>query len=131
MRFSAKSAVGVLAVAALVLAGCAQTAQRPPETRETASTGDANNFGGAPAVEIPSDAKAMSAFLIAETANNDNDREGALKGYEDAVHYDPTNAQLRVRLATLYVRDGRLKEALNEANEALKVNPNSVDARLL
>ena len=79
MRFSAKCVVGVLAVTLLVLVGCARTAQRPPDTPETASTGDANNFGGAPAVEIPADAKAMGAFLIAETANNDNDREGAAR----------------------------------------------------
>ena len=39
--------------------------------------------------------------------------------------------QLRLKLASMYVRDGRLKEALAEVKEALALDPSMVDARLL
>ena len=90
---------------------------------QTVSNAALNPFGGTPAVEIPADAKAMGAFLVAEYASDEGDHEAALKGYEDAVAADPTNSTLRVRLATLYVRDGRLKEALTRSMRRSGTSP--------
>jgi len=100
-----------LGVASIAFLGCAQLTSARPEYVRSASVGGDNPFGGTPAVDVPSDARAMSAFLRAEFAMNDGDRQEALKDYADAVQADPSNAALKVRLATLYVRDGRLKEA--------------------
>ncbi|MGB6554356.1 MAG: tetratricopeptide repeat protein, partial [Candidatus Binataceae bacterium] len=124
-------ALAALIVCLATATGCEQIRELRGMPVQTVSNAGANPFGGAPAVEIPPDAKAMGAFLVAEYASDEGDHEAALKGYEDAVAADPTNSTLRVRLATLYVRDGRLKEALTQVNEALKNNPDSVDARLL
>ncbi len=120
-----------LAAASIAFLGCTQLSNARPELLRSASAGGDNPFGGAPAVEVPSDARAMSAFLKAEYAMNEGDREEALKDYAEAVQYDPSNAALKVRLATLYVRDGRLKEALEQVNQALAIDPDSADARLL
>src|SRR5262245_59468491 len=107
----------VLAICAALnagLLGCAPT-QRPHHTYlQTVSADGVNPFGGAPAVEIPDDAKAMSAFLKAEYALDEGDRSEALAQYEQAVKYDPNSAELRVQLATMLVRAGRLKEALEQ-----------------
>ena len=120
-----------LGAASIAFLGCSSILSAKPEPLRTVSVSGDNPFGGAPAVEVPADARAMSAFLKAEVAMNEGDREEALKEYAEAVQYDPTNAALKVRLATLYVREGRLKEALDQVNQALAINPNSADARLL
>src|SRR5258708_14965451 len=124
-------AVIALGVASIAFIGCTSITRAKPELLGSASVGGDNPFGGAPAVDVPSDARAMSAFLRAEVATNDGDREEAMKDYAEAVQYDPANAALKVQLAKLYVRDGRLKDALEQANQALKLNPDSSDPRLL
>ena len=79
------SAQLVLAVVAIAFVGCSP-AQRPHQSfLQTVSNDGPNPFGGAPAVEIPDDAKAMSAFLKAEFAMNEGDRSEALSEYEQAV----------------------------------------------
>src|ERR1700691_1032474 len=126
-----KRAIIALFAASVAFLGCTQNTNAKPEVLRSASVGGDNPFGGAPAVDVPSDARAMSAFLRAEVAMNDGDREEALKDYADAVQADPSNAALKVRLATLYVRDGRLKEALEQVNQSAARNSRSADARLL
>jgi Flp pilus assembly protein TadD len=73
----------------------------------------------------------MSDFLKAEVASNEGDRKKALVFYQAAAQADPRNASLRLKLASIDVRDGQLSQALNEVNEALALDPNMVDARLL
>jgi len=131
MKCFTKRAVIALGAASIAFLGCTRITNAKPELIRTVSVAGDNPFGGTPAVEIPSDARAMSAFLKAEVAMNQGDREEALKDYAESVQYDPANAALKVRLATLYVRDGRLKEALDLVNQALVINPDSADARLL
>ncbi|MEA2650111.1 MAG: Tetratricopeptide repeat, partial [Candidatus Binataceae bacterium] len=82
-------------------------------------------------MEIPPSAFAMGAYLKAEFATESGDRKEALKQYEDAVKFDPHNAALHVQIATLYVRDGRLKEALEQAKEAIALDGSYARARLL
>src|SRR5690242_19855469 len=132
IRSSARSAIVVLVAVSAAFAACGQVKgpqHRPP--LQTVSADGTNPFGGAPAVDIPDDAKAMSAFLKAEVAMNNGDRSQALGDYESAVKFDPANAELRVRLATMYVRSGRLKEALEQVNRAIAIKPNAADALLL
>ena len=109
MRKFFKCALVAMVALPMLAGGCARlghSAKR--QTLRTVSLGEGDPFGGAPAVEIPTDAHAMAAFLEAQLALDNGDRATALKAYEDAVRYDPHNARLRVQLATLYVRDGRL-----------------------
>src|SRR5258706_14553280 len=75
----------ILAAVSVGLLGCAP-AQRTHHTYlQTVSADGVNPFGGTPAVEIPDDAKAMSAFLKAEYALNEGDRSEALTHYDQAA----------------------------------------------
>src|SRR5712692_9511101 len=136
---SMRSLTATLAAAAMLLgAGCAQRTQGPrflpPGAASASVPGEAEQpspFGGKPAVDIPPQARAMGAFLQAEVATEEGDRTEALKALEEAVQYDPDNAMLRVTLATLDVRDGRLQEAHTQVDAAINTEPGSSSALLL
>src|SRR5260370_41766875 len=106
------SAPVILIAVSVAIASCARLSRG--RALQTANTSTPSPFGGAPTVDIPDDARAMSAYLKAEVATNEGDREEALRSYEEAVKYHPDNATLRVSQATMYVREGRLKDALQE-----------------
>ena len=115
MRMPVRRVLAVLAALPILLAGCSTLRRASSKPAPSAAASSALPFDGLEPVPIPPDAHAMGAFLKAEVATNEGDREEALKEYEQAVRYDPDNAELLVRLATLYVRDGRLKETLAAA----------------
>ena len=116
-------------VAAVAIGGCARLHGGSGPTRG-ASIGD-RPFGGAPTIDLPPSALAMGAYLKAEVATDNGDHEEAFRDYEEAVKYDPHNAALRVKLADLYVREGRLKDALTQAQEAIALDPGFVRGHLL
>src|SRR5271154_3534082 len=132
MKLFAQWALAFFAAVAMPIAGCAgmgSSAQTPMQA--VSSDGDVRPFGGRLPVDIPPAAYAMGAYLKAEVATDDGDRQEALKQYEEASKFDPHNAELHVQIATLYVRDGRLKDALEQANDAIALDPSNDRARLL
>jgi len=67
----------------------------------------------------------------ASGASRENIREylnKAIENYKEAIKADPTVPLLTEELSELYVGSGRLREAQSEAEEAIKQNPNDVNA---
>ncbi|MGH7814769.1 MAG: tetratricopeptide repeat protein [Candidatus Binataceae bacterium] len=122
-----KNAILTMAAMTTALSGCAALSGGGAKSAARGPT----PFGGAPAVEIPASALAMGAFLKAEVAMNGGDRAAALKYFAAAVHSDPANGPLRMELATLYVHEGRLKDALPQAERAVALEPKSTGPLLL
>jgi hypothetical protein len=58
-------ALGAASIAFLGCTSISRISTPKPEYVRSASVGGDNPFGGAPAVDVPSDARAMSAFLRA------------------------------------------------------------------
>src|SRR5271165_4763832 len=52
----------------------------------------------------------------------------AIENYKLAIKEDPKTPMLGEELSELYIQTGRLREAQTDAEEALKVNPNDVNA---
>jgi len=52
----------------------------------------------------------------------------AIENYKEAIKADPTTPLLTEELSEFYIAAGRFREAQNEAEEALKQNPNDVNA---
>src|SRR5579875_1379438 len=98
-----------LAVITSVLVGCWN--MHGPGALQSVSI-NGRPVGGTPTVDIPHSAYAMGAYLKAQIAADNGQRAEALKNYESAVKYDPHNAGLRVQLANLYIRAGRLKHSI-------------------
>jgi tetratricopeptide (TPR) repeat protein len=55
----------------------------------------------------------------------------AIENYKLAMKADPTASFLAEELSDLYVQAGRLREAVSDAEEALKLNPSDLNARRL
>jgi tetratricopeptide (TPR) repeat protein len=55
----------------------------------------------------------------------------AIDYYRQAMKLDPTAAFLSEELTDLYIQAGRIKDAVTEAEDLLKQNPNNLDARRL
>jgi tetratricopeptide (TPR) repeat protein len=64
-------------------------------------------------------------------ATRDNTRDAlnkAIENYKEAIKADPTVPLLTEELSELYIASGRFREAQSEAEDALKQNPNDVNA---
>ncbi len=133
MKWRGNATLAVLVLGCALFTACASRSSRPiaAASLRTDAAGQDNAFGGIPPVELPADARAMGDFLKAEVASDNGDRKDALTFYQSASEADPNNASIRLKLASLYVRDGQLKKALSEVNQALVLDPKLVDARLL
>jgi tetratricopeptide (TPR) repeat protein len=73
----------------------------------------------------------MGAFLRGQLALERDDPEAALPAFETAVEADPGTAILRVRLASLYVRAGKLEKALEQSQAAVDLEPENLEALTL
>ena len=68
---------------------------------------------------------------MAVTHNRKDDFARAIEEYKQAMQYDPGSAFLSAELADLYARTGRIREAVLQAEEVLRRDPNSLEARRL
>ncbi|MCK4509021.1 MAG: tetratricopeptide repeat protein [Desulfuromonadales bacterium] len=68
---------------------------------------------------------ARARMLMAE-----NDREGAIAAYRDAIDYDPDDQGLRFELAELYMAVEQPKAAIRVLEDVLLHNPESLKANL-
>lgn len=55
----------------------------------------------------------------------------AIEHYKEAIKADPSSAALSEELSDLYIQAGRLRDAISDAEDALKQNPNDIAAHRL
>jgi tetratricopeptide (TPR) repeat protein len=70
--------------------------------------------------------------LYAELGQAEGNREDitkAIQNYQEALKLDPTAHIIFDELTDLYIQSGRLKDAVTQAEELLKDNPDNLDAR--
>jgi tetratricopeptide (TPR) repeat protein len=75
--------------------------------------------------------EALKKYLEAQRLEKANNYTGAVNAYKDAIGLDPTSAELKVALGSLYLKNRNFIDAETQAREALKVAPSSIDARKL
>src|SRR5262249_59915196 len=84
-----------------------------------------------PPVAVPPDAVPMGQFVRGEWALQRDDRDTAVDAFEKAVAADPNTPMLRLRLATLYVRTGKLDKARGQTEQVIAAEPTNLDAMAL
>ena len=70
----------------------------------------------------------MYAEMAATPGNTREYLNNAIENYKEAIKADPTTPLLTEELSELYIASGRLREAQSEAEDALKKNPNDLNA---
>jgi tetratricopeptide (TPR) repeat protein len=120
------------AVLLVVLAGCGplRIASRPEAAPPLQSIIKSDQPWSSQ-LELSADDQALAHFLKAEVALRNADYDIATSELEAAVQLDPSTAQLRRRLANLYVRRGQLDKAYQQATQAVEIEPGAVEGRLL
>lgn len=108
-----KVVVFVAVLGALAPIAAAGQSNRPPDQ--------------APAQVPDRVAQAYAQFLIARSIQDD-DVEAAIAAYKRAMELDPGSAAIPAELASLYMREERLTEALQTAEQVLKISPTNRDA---
>lgn len=70
-------------------------------------------------------------FAAGEAFSYEGQHQKAVDSFKLVLVYDPESSQVRLRLATEYLKLGLLSESLEQAEIASKKDPKSVEARLL
>ncbi len=135
MKFG-NSAIVILMLASL--AGGAQTAPAPHQAAPAKPQGAKPQTGPAATPKTPDRAAAyyhyslahmydelMSIYGRPEYANK------AIEEYRLAIENDPGSEYLNAGLAELYAKSGRIRDAVLEAQDILKRDPNNLEARKL
>jgi tetratricopeptide (TPR) repeat protein len=118
--FKAGAGLAILSLGlALSLGGCASLrglgqGAATPEEQETANKG-----------------LAYYHYLQAQQMLLAEDEPGAIREYEEALKEDPESARLELELASLYQRQGDVKNALAHVEKALKLDPQQQEAYFL
>ena len=129
----------LLGIVSVVVAGSFLPAQglwgQNPSARPPESTAAA---GSQPALKTPDRAAAYYHFALAHmyeeqvaTYGRSELANKAIEEYRAAIDADPTSAYLTSGLAELYAKTGRIRDAVVEAQDIIKKNPNNLEARRL
>ncbi|HYU44988.1 MAG TPA: tetratricopeptide repeat protein [Terriglobales bacterium] len=123
-------------VSCLIFTGPILLAQAQP-----AHTGDASSPAGAQSAaktKAPDRAAAYYHFALAHmyeeqvaTYGRSEMANKAIEEYRAAIDADPTSAYLTSGLAELYAKTGRIRDAVVEAQDIIKRDPNNLEARRL
>jgi tetratricopeptide (TPR) repeat protein len=73
-------------------------------------------------------ARAYEQFLLARHLEATENIDGAIAAYKQALVFDPGGADIAAELAALYMRHSRAQEALDAADQALKIAPANREA---
>jgi len=122
-----------LFLAAEISAHGLQAQEQPAHTTDSAGSGQSAAKGKA-----PDHAAAYYHFALAHMYEEQVSTYGrselankAIEEYRLAIEADPTSAFLTSGLAELYAKTGRIRDAVIEAQDIIKKNPNNLEARRL
>jgi len=73
-------------------------------------------------------AEAYNQFLLGHRLEDKDDEAGAIAAYKRAMELDPNSADIPAQLASLYLRQNKAQEAMNAAEQALKIAPSNREA---
>jgi len=71
----------------------------------------------------------MYAVLAANEGNKNDYVSKAIQHYQEALKLDPSASIVFEELTDLYIQSGRLRDAISQAEDLLKKNPDNLDAR--
>jgi tetratricopeptide (TPR) repeat protein len=120
---------GALALALLLGAACASAHRKAsPQGGEPPAAPTARRRHPPPRAPAP---QAYYQYLLAELAADRGERKEARRRLRLALLEDPDSADLRLRLAALWLQDGRRDKALQYVRQAERLAPDHALARVM
>jgi tetratricopeptide (TPR) repeat protein len=111
-------------LALVLMLGVQQTPPRPPSAQVPAAPAASKAAKPTPAAPAQDPiAEAYFQFLLGRNLESRGDVEGGIAAYRKAMELDPKSAEIPAELASLYARQSRLRDAIDAAEAALKINP--------
>jgi tetratricopeptide (TPR) repeat protein len=130
-----------LLIVIAILAGSFLSAQNLPAQTQPARAADSSSATTSQSTakgKTPDRAAAYYHFALAHMYEEQVSTYGrselankAIEEYRAAIEADPTSAYLTSGLAELYAKTGRIRDAVVEAQDIIKKNPNNLEARRL
>ena len=105
---------------------CLSTAQTPGQAAGSAKGADQDNRAAA---YYHFAMGRLYANLAGSEANQNEYINKAIQNYREALKLDPNAALILDELTDIYVQTGRMQDAIDEAQDLLKQNPDNLDAR--
>lgn len=108
-------------------------AARPAPAAPAAPATQTHAQGGAAGDARAADARAAAyyQFILGRHLDSGGDADAAIAAYKRALELDPSSAEIRVELATMYARRGEMEDAVAAANAALERDADHVEAHRL
>jgi tetratricopeptide (TPR) repeat protein len=72
--------------------------------------------------------EAAYEFLLGRFYESRGDIDKAIAAHREAARLDPGSAEIRAELASLFARQGRVRDAVNESRAALAIDPENREA---
>src|SRR5690349_15031135 len=73
-------------------------------------------------------AEAYNQFLLGHRLEEKDDESGAIAAFKRAMELDPSAAEIPAELASVYLRQNKVQEAMSAAEQSLKIAPANRDA---
>jgi len=73
-------------------------------------------------------AEAYNQFLLGHRLEEKDDESGAIAAFKRAMELDPNAAEIPAELASVYLRQNKVQEAMSAAEQSLKIAPANRDA---
>ncbi len=118
-----EQSIEMIQLALVVMLGVQQAPPPPssPQAKVPPATAKAARPAEAPAQDPIGEA--YYQFLLGRNLEARGDVDGAIGAYRKAMELDPKSAEVPAELASLYARQSRLRDAIDTAEAALKINP--------
>ncbi len=132
--------ISVLLLAGSFVSAQSASAQNPPQTTSSPTPANGPSADKSPVdkSKVPDKAAAYYHFALAHlyeeqiaTYGRSELANKAIEEYRAAIDADPTSGYLTAGLAELYAKTGRIRDAVLEAQDIIKRDPNNLEARRL
>ncbi|MDD5542514.1 MAG: tetratricopeptide repeat protein [Acidobacteriia bacterium] len=99
--------------------------------KDKSKTANSSTVSASSAEVTPDRGQSYYHYMLGHTLEEQGKVHEAIEEYKLAIKYDPTSSFLSSELAAAYARNSSIKDAVTAAEEAVKKDPNNLDAHRL
>jgi tetratricopeptide (TPR) repeat protein len=122
---------GAVVLALLFASSSASAIQTPVQQKPAPAVQDEKNKPASEKQGSPKSGEALKKYLEGQRLEQTGNYSGAVAAFKEAIALDPSSADLRTALGSLYLKNRNIIDAESQAREAVKLAPESLDVRKL